>query len=440
MEFCCPNPRDTVAVEVRQSWVTLATNDTYAFGALVLGYSLRDAGTAFKSTVLVTRDVGAVMRHLLSQVFDDIQQVTLLRGRDELGFPARAVDDVACSYTKLHAWRLLHLSKGVFLDADTLVLSNCDELFERRELSAVPLRGWPDLFDTGVFVFQPSEKTYGTVMKTARENTSFDGVDRGVLNEVFGRQWKHEMSLKLPFVYNLQGSAGRPFFEKAYSHYGVQGAKIVHFWGIDKPWTQAYDWTTGRVHPSPGCQHNTEHLQKWWDVFARHVQPKLARHPCGDTAKRPGLVCRQEICKPLPTNPEETTASAATPCTSATETIQTSKAEASEDPASTTKAPPGIRTRNQSVSSLLAILSDTSVANIFQGTSRGDAVRADEDRYEAWERGEVDYEGLDAFANIQRKLDAAINASPPPSKLKKGSVAIDSPPEETSFIDVLTDL
>ncbi|KAH9376114.1 hypothetical protein HPB48_012825 [Haemaphysalis longicornis] len=85
------------------------------------------------------------------------------RGRDELGFPARAVDDVACSYTKLHAWRLLHLSKGVFLDADTLVLSNCDELFERRELSAVPLRGWPDLFDTGVFVFQPSEKTYGTV-------------------------------------------------------------------------------------------------------------------------------------------------------------------------------------------------------------------------------------------------------------------------------------
>lgn len=79
MEFCCATtPRDTT-LEIRQSWVTLATNDTYAFGALVLGYSLRDARTAFRSTVLVTRDVGAVMRHLLSQVFDDIQQVTLLR-------------------------------------------------------------------------------------------------------------------------------------------------------------------------------------------------------------------------------------------------------------------------------------------------------------------------------------------------------------------------
>lgn len=436
MEFCCPTPRDTTA-EIRQSWVTLATNDTYAFGALVLGYSLRDARTVFKSTVLVTRDVNAVMRHLLSQVFDDIQQVTLLRGRDELGFPSRAVDDVACSYTKLHVWRLLHLSKGVFLDADTLVLSNCDELFERRQLSAVPLRGWPDLFDTGVFVFQPSEKTYGTVMKTARENTSFDGVDRGVLNEVFGRQWRSELSLKLPFVYNLQGSAGRPFFEKAYEHYGVQGAKIVHFWGIDKPWTQAYDWTTGQVHPSPGCQHNREHLQKWWDVFARHVQPKLARHPCGDTAKRPGLVCRQEICKPLTTNTEEK-ASTATPCTSV-ESQQTFKAEASEDSASTTKATlGGVRTRNQSVSSLLAILSDTSVANIFQGASRGDVSRVDEDRYEAWERGEVDYEGLDSFANIQRMLDAAINAPRQPDKEKKASVC-ELPPEEASFIDVITD-
>ncbi|KAH7965981.1 hypothetical protein HPB49_012373 [Dermacentor silvarum] len=222
MESCCPPPPpDQAAKDLQESWVTLATDDTYAFGALVLGYSLREARTRYKLTVLVTRDVGAVMRHLLAQAFDDIEQVTLLRGRDPLGCPTREADGVACSYTKLHVWRLLHLSKGVFLDADTLVLANCDELFRRREFSAVPLRGWPDLFDTGVFVFEPSEKTHGL------------------------------------------GSAGRPFFDRAYLKFGASDAKIVHFWGADKPWTQVYDWSKAQVRPSPDCQHHPQHLQMW---------------------------------------------------------------------------------------------------------------------------------------------------------------------------------
>ncbi|KAG0434188.1 hypothetical protein HPB47_019285, partial [Ixodes persulcatus] len=65
-------------VKTDEAFVTLATNDVYAFGALVLAYSLRDVHTSKKLVVLVTRDVGVVMKHLLSQVFDDIQQVTLL--------------------------------------------------------------------------------------------------------------------------------------------------------------------------------------------------------------------------------------------------------------------------------------------------------------------------------------------------------------------------
>ncbi|XP_037508758.1 glycogenin-2-like [Rhipicephalus sanguineus] len=97
----------------------------------------------------------------------------------------------------------------------------------------------------------------------------------------------------------IQGSAGRPFFDRAYLKFGSSGAKIVHFWGSDKPWTQVYDWSKSQVHPSPGCQHKPEHLQMWWDVFGRHVRPKLARHPCGDQGRKPGLVCREEICAPF---------------------------------------------------------------------------------------------------------------------------------------------
>ncbi|XP_077536234.1 glycogenin-2-like [Haemaphysalis longicornis] len=193
----------------KQSWVTLAINDIYAIGAVVLGYSLREAKTAHKLTVLVNEDVGAVTRHLLCQVFDVILPLTQLSGADTLGGPERVGDEAACSSTKLHVWRLPHLNKGVFLDADTLVLSNCDDLFDRQELAAAPLRGWPDLFDTGVFVFEPSEKTHAQVIEAARNNAGFHGLDRDVLNEVFGSKWKNDLSLQLPFLYNLQARALR---------------------------------------------------------------------------------------------------------------------------------------------------------------------------------------------------------------------------------------
>lgn len=44
----------------------------------------------------------------------------------------------------------------VFLDADTLVVSNVDELFERPELSAAPDKGWPDCFNSVSVLFLPS--------------------------------------------------------------------------------------------------------------------------------------------------------------------------------------------------------------------------------------------------------------------------------------------
>lgn len=55
------------------------------------------------------------------------------------------------------------------------VLSNVDELFEREELSAAPDPGWPDCFNSGVFVFRPSNDTYEQLVTFCAENGSFDG-------------------------------------------------------------------------------------------------------------------------------------------------------------------------------------------------------------------------------------------------------------------------
>lgn len=56
------------------------------------------------------------------------------------------------------------------------VLTNVDELFDREELSAAPDVGWPDCFNSGVFVYRPSEDTYGKLVQFTLEKGSFDGI------------------------------------------------------------------------------------------------------------------------------------------------------------------------------------------------------------------------------------------------------------------------
>ena len=66
--------------------------------------------------------------------------------------------------------------KAVFLDADCLVLKNVDELFDREEFSASTDVGWPDCFNSGVFVFKPSGGTYTNLVNFALQQGSFDGL------------------------------------------------------------------------------------------------------------------------------------------------------------------------------------------------------------------------------------------------------------------------
>lgn len=87
------------------------------------------------------------------------------------------------------------------------VIKNCDELFEREELSAAPDVGWPDCFNSGVFVFRPSEETFSNILAFAAGHGSFDGADQGLLNMYFS-EWAHkDISKHLPFIYNMCSTA-----------------------------------------------------------------------------------------------------------------------------------------------------------------------------------------------------------------------------------------
>ncbi|XP_072428122.1 glycogenin-1-like [Chiloscyllium punctatum] len=328
-----------------QAFVTLATNDLYGKGALVLGTSLRNHKTTRKLVVLVSPQVSNNMRAVLEQIFDEVILVDVLDSKDSAHLAMIKRPELGVTFTKLHCWALTHYSKCVFMDADTLVLCNIDELFEREELSAAPDPGWPDCFNTGVFVYRPSTETYNELLQYSTEKGSFDGGDQGLLNSFFSNWATADINKHLPFIYNLSSVAIYSYLP-AFKQYGAD-SKVVHFLGKVKPWDYSYDPTTRCVTRDSDDYSTIMHpgfLNLWWDIFTTSVLPLLTEHG---------------ISK------------------------ETSSGAQEEDKFS------------EAVSQL--------------SITPPDEVVSSDERRKKWEQGQADYMGVDSFQNIQKKLDAYLN-------------------------------
>ncbi|CAG0921945.1 unnamed protein product, partial [Notodromas monacha] len=267
-----PSARPEVPTE---AWITLATNDTYAMGALVLGHTLRRVKTKRATVVMVTPQVSPNMRDILADVYHEVKEVNVLDSNDQSNLALIERTDLGVTFTKLHCWRLTQFSKGVFLDADTMVMQNCDELFEHDELSAAPDCGWPDCFNSGVFVFKPSEETYQSLLNFALTHGSFDGGDQGLLNSYFHDWARKDIEKHLPFVYNMVATATYSYLP-AVKQFG-KDVKIVHFLGATKPWMHQYDPVSGNVTISgPAHEHVHSYLKQWWDLFSSEFLHRMS--------------------------------------------------------------------------------------------------------------------------------------------------------------------
>lgn len=261
------------------AWVTLATNDSYSLGALVVAHSLKRVHTAHQLAVLITPGVSESMKNKLRTVFNLVEEVNLLDSKDKSNLALLKRPELGITFTKLHCWRLTQYEKCVFLDADTLVLRNCDELFEREELSAAPDVGWPDCFNSGVYVYKPNLETFSSLMEYAVTHGSFDGGDQGLLNSYFS-DWAHkDIAKHLPFVYNTSSVASYSYLP-AFKQFG-QNTKILHFIGTAKPWLQNFNSETRKVYIPGGYQHLANFLQFWWDIFCEDVHSRLSADMSG---------------------------------------------------------------------------------------------------------------------------------------------------------------
>lgn len=241
--------------------MTLATTDAYGVGALVLAHSLLSQGTTRQLVIMVTPGVTEPVKSALAQVFHNVVTVDVLDSQDSAHLALLERPELGITFTKLHCWTLTQYTKCVFLDADILALQNSDELFSQPELSAACDVGWPDCFNSGMFVFVPSQETYDRLIDFAKTTGSFDGGDQGLLNSFFP-SWN-----RLSFVYNMVASAAYTYLP-AFKQFG-KGVKLVHFLGSTKPWHGETASTS-----AAGASYAT-FVQAWWAIYRQLVQPTL---------------------------------------------------------------------------------------------------------------------------------------------------------------------
>ncbi|KFM64744.1 Glycogenin-2, partial [Stegodyphus mimosarum] len=286
-----------------EAFVTMCRNNAEALGCLAVGTSLLLSRTTRTLCVLVSDGVSNAFKGPLSSVFHIVQYV---RALDSLGTTKLALleqPELGISFDKLNVWRLVQFSKCVFLNPDTLVIQNCDELFCHDELSAVPDIGWPDCFNSGVFVFVPSVHTFWNLLEFAENQGSYDGGDQGLLNSYFS-SWSDDINKKLSFIYNLMANVSYTY-SPAFRQFG-RNVKIVQFHGSYKPWHVKFFSNSGQISPA-STVHPTyvQFVHAWINIFRISVL-RLLSQDIQTYASSQKTVCAVELLRffPLPSESE----------------------------------------------------------------------------------------------------------------------------------------
>ncbi|MTI44163.1 alpha-N-acetylglucosamine transferase [Roseibium hamelinense] len=240
------------------AYVTLVTNPDYVTGAVALLRSLRR--TRPQADVVVMHPTALSVEELerLAAFSPRLARCELLptsdafnerheRGRLHAAAPFTkggkpAFHTPLNNFVKLRLWQLTDYRNVVFIDADALVLQNCDRLFAYPEFCAAP-----NVYETvadfhrlnsGVFTAKPNERTFADMLdKLDGGNVFWRRTDQTFL-ETYFPDWHG-----LPVFYNML----------QYVWFNLPGLwnwndiKILHF-QYEKPWETGHA-KSGELRP-----------------------------------------------------------------------------------------------------------------------------------------------------------------------------------------------
>jgi alpha-N-acetylglucosamine transferase len=243
---------------MKRAYATILCNgEGYMPGVEALGGSIKASGTREPMVLMVTPEVRPVTRERLAAQGWTIREVEPIANPNPT--TQQMLPRFGAAYAKLRAWQLVDVDKVVFLDADTIVLKNVDDLFDRPEIAAAPDFFLPDRFSSGVMVLHPSQETFDRMVHALSMAPSYDGGDQGFLNLFFEGWYAMPVAHRLPVGYNMahfiyQFMRAHPSTWEKLEH----EVKIVHYL-VQKPW-RARSTLSGAS-------------ERWWDAyFAVHPE------------------------------------------------------------------------------------------------------------------------------------------------------------------------
>jgi glycogenin len=247
---------------VTRSYVTILTTPDYLPGVAVLSASLRRVRSRHPLYALVTDDLDARASERAKRCCSGVIRVPAVPN------PVRAETYRHWNYTysKLQIFGLTQFEKLVFLDADMLVCTNIDDLFERPHLSAVNAGGrLPELehwvgLNSGLLVLAPDADQHREMLSQVGRLATTDHGDQTFLHAFFP-DWPKREELHLDhgcnmFVSHMDRYATlfgyrMPTREEVTAGPTWDDARVfrvIHFVGGLKPWHRGFRTRHLRAH------------------------------------------------------------------------------------------------------------------------------------------------------------------------------------------------
>lgn len=270
-------PDDTVAVRItnpdppaseKMAYVAFLCNEGMLLPTLVLVRSVKATGTRADVVVMVTSGVPA---HARAKI---VAEGASIVDAPETPYPFKVTAGRAkmfkhCRYAKIHLWGLVSYGRIIYLDADTMLVRNIDNMFTMQLPYGPTLdesKGYSgsitgllavhdqfaDIFNSGVMVLQPSRRAIDAMLKVYMTTKSYNIGDQGFLN-VF---WKENVAY-LTGEYNyLTWLAGTTWGKTIYGQRAV-----MHYTAEVKPWN-VLDWQS-KEDPFYSKTYSAEIWHEW---------------------------------------------------------------------------------------------------------------------------------------------------------------------------------
>ncbi len=267
----------TTTTDKKNAYVTLVCDNNFFMGAIAWAESLKETGTQNDIVILVTENVDEALQKTLTGV-GRVVVVPYIENPNEsnnkalpkqkLGYEESKWEEwkqrypgkrQECLFNKMHLFSMVEYQKLVFMDSDTIALSNLDELFERPPWSAVPDMVPPDTFNSGLLVIEPSVALYRYLTRMMKEIPSWNGGDQGFFNTLIPDWFQCPPIYRLSYVFNSMSKV-KLWYRASWLLIQKQGIKVLHF-SPSKPWKDPKfeDPNFGSLH------------QVWWKFFDRGI-------------------------------------------------------------------------------------------------------------------------------------------------------------------------